>query len=465
MKPFISDIVYTFSAQILSFVLSFLLALFVPRVLGVEGYSYWQLFLFYTSYAGFFHLGLTDGIYLKYGGKNLCEISNEISGQFLIFIVYIFLIAFALNYLLAIESVENNRELVYRLIVIDVVLSNIFGFWIYLYQATGRIKTFVKIILFDKLILLFFILILIIWGINNYSLYIYACLTSKLISLLYCLATIRDFFTVKVHFSKYLLCEYFDNIRVGVNLLFANIASLLLIGASRFIIDKYWGLIVFGKVSLMLSVVNFFIVFLSQIGIVMFPLIKKMNEQNRNMIYVSSYLLIDVFFLSVLLFYLPINYILIRWLPQYEDSIGYLIFLLPICIFEGKNQILLNPYLKSYRKERLFLYANLLALAVSLICSLLGVYLNSINIVLLSILTSIVIKNIITTIYLNKIFELKLFESSLFAIIYVASFIFLNAKEMSILSFIVCLLLYSVFIMKNRIQIKRAFLIIKNHYK
>lgn len=360
MKPFISDIVYTFSAQILSFVLSFLLALFVPRVLGVEGYSYWQLFLFYTSYAGFFHLGLTDGIYLKYGGKNLCEISNEISGQFLIFIVYIFLIAFALNYLLALESVENNRELVYRLIVIDVVLSNILGFWIYLYQATGRIKTFVKIILFDKLILLFFILILIIWGINNYSLYIYACLTSKLISLLYCLATIRDFFTVKVHFSKYLLCEYFDNIRVGVNLLFANIASLLLIGASRFIIDKYWGLIVFGKVSLMLSVVNFFIVFLSQIGIVMFPLIKKMNEQNRNMIYVSSYLLIDVFFLSVLLFYLPINYILIRWLPQYEDSIGYLIFLLPICIFEGKNQILLNPYLKSYRKERLFLYANLL---------------------------------------------------------------------------------------------------------
>lgn len=244
---------------------------------------------------------------------------------------------------------------------------------------------------------------------------------------------------------------------MGINLLFANIASLLLIGASRFIIDKYWGLIVFGKVSLMLSVVNFFIVFLSQIGIVMFPLIKRMNEQNRNMIYVSSYLLIDVFFLSVLLFYLPINYILARWLPQYEDSIGYLIFLLPICIFEGKNQILLNPYLKSYRKERLFLNVNLLALAVSFMCSLLGVYLDSINIVLLSILISIVIKNIVTTIYLNKIFELKLFENSLFAIIYVASFIFLNAKEMSVLSFIVCLLLYSVFIRKNRIQIKELF--------
>lgn len=139
----------------------------------------------------FFSFRLTDGIYLKYGGKNLCETSKEISGQFLIFIVYIFLIAFVLNYLLALESVENNRELVYKLIVIDIILSNILGFWIYLYQATGRIKTFVKIILVDKLILLFFILILIIWGINNYSLYIYACLTSKLISLLYCLATIN----------------------------------------------------------------------------------------------------------------------------------------------------------------------------------------------------------------------------------------------------------------------------------
>lgn len=463
MKSFVSDIVYTFLAQILSFVLSFVLSLFVPKVLGVESYSYWQLFLFYTSYAGFFHLGLIDGIYLKCGGKDLYKISRNVSGQFLIFVVYIFLIAFTLNYLLSLKPVENSRELVYRAIVIDIILSNLLGFWSYLYQATGRIKTFVKIVVIDKLILLFLVLFFVVWNIDNYSLYIYACLTSKLISLLYCLVTIRDFFTFRSLFSKYLLFEYFDSIRVGVNLLFANIASLLLIGTSRFIIERHWGLIVFGKVSLMLSVVNFFIVFLSQIGIVMFPFIKRMNEKNRNMIYVSSNLLIDVFFLSVLLFYLPINYILIHWLPQYEDSIGYLIFLLPICVFEGKNQILLNPYLKSYRKERLFLYINLLALTVSLTFSLLGVCVDSINVVLLSILVSISIKNIIMTIYLNRIFGLKLFESSLFAIIYVASFVSLNVMGVPIFSFIICLLLYSVFIIKNRIQIKEACLTIKDH--
>lgn len=463
MKSFVSDIVYTFLAQILSFVLSFVLSLFVPKVLGVESYSYWQLFLFYTSYAGFFHLGLIDGIYLKCGGKDLYKIGKNVSGQFLIFVVHIFLIAFTLNYLLSLEPVENSRELVYRAIVIDVILSNLLGFWSYLYQATGRIKTFVQIVVIDKLILLFLILFFVVWHVDNYSLYIYACLTSKLISLLYCLVTIRGFFTFRIYFSKHLLFEYFDSIRVGVNLLFANIASLLLIGTSRFIIERYWGLIVFGKVSLMLSVVNFFIVFLSQIGIVMFPFIKRMNEKNRNMIYVSSNLLIDVFFLSVLLFYLPIDYILIHWLPQYEDSIVYLIFLLPICVFEGKNQILLNPYLKSYRKERLFLYINLLALTVSLIFSLLGVYLDRINVVLLSILVSIAIKNIITTIYLNRKFGLKLFESSLFAIIYVISFVSLNVIGVPVLSFIICLLLYSVFIIKNRIQIKEACLTIKDH--
>ena len=42
----------------------------MSKLIGVEKYGYWQLYLFYTSYVGFFQLGWNDGIYLRYGGED-----------------------------------------------------------------------------------------------------------------------------------------------------------------------------------------------------------------------------------------------------------------------------------------------------------------------------------------------------------------------------------------------------------
>lgn len=48
------DLVYTFAAQGMAILLNLMLNLLVPKVLGIEAFSYWQLFLFYSVYIGFF---------------------------------------------------------------------------------------------------------------------------------------------------------------------------------------------------------------------------------------------------------------------------------------------------------------------------------------------------------------------------------------------------------------------------
>lgn len=58
-----------FLAQGVSMALSVLQTLIVPKLLGVEQYGYWQLYIFYVSYVGFFHLGLSSGVYLTTGGQ------------------------------------------------------------------------------------------------------------------------------------------------------------------------------------------------------------------------------------------------------------------------------------------------------------------------------------------------------------------------------------------------------------
>ena len=58
--------------------MNILMSLIFPKLLTIEDFGYWQLFLFYSSYVGFFHFGINDGIYLRYGGKNLETINKDI---------------------------------------------------------------------------------------------------------------------------------------------------------------------------------------------------------------------------------------------------------------------------------------------------------------------------------------------------------------------------------------------------
>ena len=48
---------------------SAILTVFVPKLLRITDYGFWQLFMFYQGYIGVFHLGWNDGIYLQIGGK------------------------------------------------------------------------------------------------------------------------------------------------------------------------------------------------------------------------------------------------------------------------------------------------------------------------------------------------------------------------------------------------------------
>ena len=78
-----------FLAQGVAMCLSVIQTLLVPKLLGTTQYGYWQLFIFYTSYVGFAHLGLNDGVYLIKGGQTR-DVIDKKSGnsQFLFGLLY-----------------------------------------------------------------------------------------------------------------------------------------------------------------------------------------------------------------------------------------------------------------------------------------------------------------------------------------------------------------------------------------
>lgn len=67
-KILIKNFSFTLTSNIIAIAISTLVTLVVPKLIGVEEYGYWQLYLFYSSYIGFLQFGWNDGIYLRYGG-------------------------------------------------------------------------------------------------------------------------------------------------------------------------------------------------------------------------------------------------------------------------------------------------------------------------------------------------------------------------------------------------------------
>ena len=65
---------YAFAAQGVALAVGCLTNLILPRVLGAEDFSWWQLFTFYATYIPCLALGLNDGVYLRYGGRDKSQL-------------------------------------------------------------------------------------------------------------------------------------------------------------------------------------------------------------------------------------------------------------------------------------------------------------------------------------------------------------------------------------------------------
>lgn len=56
-------------ANLINMFISLVTNFILPRYLSIEAYATIKTFQLYVSYIGLFHLGYSDGLYLRYGGE------------------------------------------------------------------------------------------------------------------------------------------------------------------------------------------------------------------------------------------------------------------------------------------------------------------------------------------------------------------------------------------------------------
>lgn len=432
--------------------------LVLPKVMTMEDYGIWQLFMFYFSYVGFFHFGWIDGIYLRYGGQNFSALSRKtFGGQFWLLLILL-LVEFAIVNILLISGIIKNSILIFVLRVSSIagVFYIIFAYVNFILQLSDKIKEYARNIILERFFILLLTLICITLIETKYDKVIYVTIMSEFLAMSFGLYTIRDLIFVERDTLYNAMNEAYVNISAGSKLMLANIAGMLILGIIRFAISQEWDIVTFGKVSLTLNISNFLMVFISAVSIVLFPILKRINQDRLAEIYVLLRNILSYSLLAMLITYYPLKTLLLYWLPKYSDSLVYMGLLLPICVFESKLQMLVNTYLKSLRQEALMLKINFISVIFALFMTYVTVVLlHNIKLAILSIVINFAFRLLLAEYFIEKLLSLNLRKDSIEEIIVVASFILLNVHETAY-GILIYLAVYLIYALINKKQIKET---------
>ena len=451
------NIAYSFSANLVSLCISIFMVMVVPKFLSINDYGLWQLFLFYFSYLGFLHFGWEDGIYLRYAGKQFKDLdSKTFAGQFYGIVILQIILAImvtCLSQTIVSDPVKKTALLCAVWLAPFVNFNSLCNF---IMQITNRIKDYARFLLTERIVFflsaVFFLLVL---HQNRFRYMYYAKLFSLVVITVVGVYLCRRLLQPHFYPLNQIISEAKENLRVGIKLLGANIAGLLIIGVVRYGISMGWDVATFGKVSLTLGISNFLMVFITSVSVVFFPIIKRMDEGKRVTVYESIRGCLDIILFAALIGYYPLKCILSWWLPKYADSLIYMSVLFPVCLFDSKLSLLINTYLKSMRQEALMLKINVISVIFSVAITFLTVYVfHDLNLTVLSIVIIYAVQCGLSELYICKLLQMDLKKDILTDLLMCTIFMVSGWCVRNVWCMVIYAVAYMIFILIHRGQVK-----------
>lgn len=463
-REFNKNLIYAFIAQIVSLTSSVVISFMVPRILGVTEFAYWQLFLFYVSYINISRLGIIDGLYLKLGGMNINIIDkNLLKTEWLVFIILQIIFAFFMFKICYFITIDKNRMWVLLICSICLILINNNNYFGFILQALNKTSIYSTSEIIYNMFWFIGIIVLYIVTKKSYKIIIILYTIGQFCTGVYLMYKCKWLFKAKLINIKYIMKDIFENIKLGLPILIAMYASMFIIGSARFIVDFKWGIKIFGAFSFALSLSTFVLKFISQISMVLFPMLRHFNNENLRQIYKITKDTFSYILPIILIIYLPITIFLNYWLPQYNNSIIYFGILLPICLFDGKMQLIYSTYFKVLKKGKALLIVNIIASSVCFLLSIIFAnFTKDLKFIAISINLAILVRCYLSEFYINKLLHIKTtYKQIITEVILMFIFVIVVILFSSVNAVMIYILFYIIYCIFNFEEIKITLDILK----
>ena len=441
-KEFLKNFSRVFITNLIALLLSIVLIIFGPKILSIQGFGYWQLYVLYAGYVSLFHFGIIDGIYLKIGGKIYQDLDKgKLSGQYYVVLIMQLIISVIFIPIILVNTAAE-KTIVFILVIVSAIITNLRGVPLVILQATNRMKHYSIANIVGSITLLVGASLLFIFKIDNFVYLIIIEVFSRLVTLIIANHFCRDIIYLSFRKIEFSLKEASDSIKIGIKISLSYLAGLLVIGIIRFGIEQKWGIEVFSKVSLSLAVINAVMIFMLSLSVVIFPVLKRMDTDRYAEIYKNFNTILTVVLVLLLCSYFPLMLFLNNWFPSYAEGLKYLAFLYPLLLFEGNITVLEESFLKALRKENILLFINVFSLLSSVILTILFAFvMKNLELTIISILIAKFIKYLLA-VYFVKYKEFKIKSLTMIYDVLTIVVFLLSATTLSLKYFFVVFIIY-----------------------
>lgn len=320
----------------------------LPKELSVESYATIKTFQLYVSYAGLFHFGFVDGMYLKYGGKNVKDIRGEDLKTNLstlrFFEIFVTLIC-------TIVALFLRRE-VLAFFALSILPLNLANYFKQLYQATGEFSLYGKIMNANT-ILIFFANMMWIYLIktDNAQCFLLSNVIVYFIVWIALELNCRKLVAGEHRGTSFSLNELINNIKGGILLTVGNLSSVVLTSMDRWFVKALMTTLAFAQYSFAVSMENFMNVAVTPVTTTLYNYFCKATDEvkvrkARNYVMIFAALIVSCAF--------PARFILEVYLTKYIDSakVMFLLFAAQIFYIVIKS-IYVNLY-KAQKKQSIY---------------------------------------------------------------------------------------------------------------
>jgi O-antigen/teichoic acid export membrane protein len=434
-------------------------SLLIPKILSVNNYGYYKIFILYLTYCGLFHFGFIDGIYLKYGGESYDRLDKV---MFRSYFKYLFILVSILSFLfiaLAFSIKDNNSKIIVILLSINLISVHITGYFQMISQITSRFKELsnrIIIIAIGNLVLTISGVLL---KIDNYIIYILLIIILNYTISIWYIFTYKDI----VFGEKIPIYRISKAIKIfminGVPLLLANLATSFLLVVDKQIVQVFFTVEKFAIYAFSYSMLSIVTLMISSVGVVLYPILMKSNIENIGYNHTRlNRIVISIVFLGLFI-YFPLQYFIPFFLTKYLDSLLVFRITLPGIIFSSSIVTVKHNFFKITNKNDYFFFISLSIIFLSIGLNFIAYYIyGTIESIAISSIIGLSIWYILTEIYMIKIHHTSWIKNSFLILFGITFFYVLTSYENYLMTGIIYLIIIILTIyLLNREEIKNFY--------
>jgi O-antigen/teichoic acid export membrane protein len=373
----LKNFIYVTGANILSLLAGVLTGLIAPKLLGVEEFAYWQIFLLYVNYVGLLHFGFNDGVYLRYGHYDYHELPKE---RFRSYFTFLFLfqgaIAAVLTLIIFAFSKDTVRAWIFLYVFINMVLINLTTYFAFINQITKRFSVYARLLTASKLIYIvaiagiFFVrerfhmqFIIIHTGVNALTLAAYVYQS-------------RDLVWGPREPMRSCWKDLIQNISVGFFVMIGNFMGLAIIGLDKLFVERFFTLQDFAMYSFAAAMISVVYLLLNAVSTAVYPYLARIKDESvLKVLYERAGRVIFLFSGLALAGYFVFSLIVEWFLPQYVEALPVALILFATTYLKAKISIIGANYYKALQLQRQYTLNNILALTAGAVTSIIAVVL------------------------------------------------------------------------------------------